>query len=104
MKDLVIGVGVTEGPYYEERCEDGIDTRFDYFVTASTWVGEVIHPKAFRHRFDAQRFAAKVMIAGYIDLDHWVEEGAELPESLEERLGAFGTEWRREQEERAGYY
>lgn len=102
MKTLVIGVGIVEGPYYEERCEDGKSTRFDYFVTASTWSGEFTHPQAFRHRFDAQRFAAKVMVAGCIDLDRWVE--AEQPESLEERLGEFGTEWQREQQERLGYY
>ena len=102
MKSLVIGVGVSEGPYFEERCEDGINTRFDYFVTTSTWAGEFVHPKAFRHRFDAQCFAAKVMVAGHVNLDHWLE--TELPESLEERLGEFGTEWQREQEERAGYY
>jgi hypothetical protein len=102
MKSLVIGVGVSEGPYFEERCEDGITTRFNYFVTTSTWAGEFVHPKAFRQRFDAQQFAAKVMVAGYVDLDHWVE--AELPESLEERLGECGTEWQREQEERLGYY
>lgn len=98
MKTLVIGVGIIEGQYYEESCEDGKSTRFDYFVSASTWNGEFVHPKDFRHRFDAQRFAAKVMVAGCIDLDCWVE--AAVPESLEERLGEYGTEWMREQEER----
>lgn len=98
MQTLVIGVGIVEGPYYEERCEDGKATRFDYFVTASTWSGDFTHPQAFRHRLDAQRFAAKVISVGHVNLDHWVE--AELPESLEERLGEFGSEWQREQEDR----
>ena len=102
MKSLVIGVGVSEGPYFDERCEDGIEARFNYFVTTSTWAGEFVHPQPFRQRFDAQQFAAKVMVAGQVYLDHWIE--AEVPESLEERLGEFGTEWQREQEERAGYH
>lgn len=50
-------------------------------------------------RYNAEEKLAEVLAAGQIDLDEWLEI-EEPAETLEERLGPFGTEWQIEQEER----
>jgi hypothetical protein len=75
-------VGVAEGPAYEYNCEDGVGTRFDYFVEVLTEaqsalvragkrssVHRLVH--AFRWRRDADAMVAAIQARGWLNLDHW---------------------------------
>jgi hypothetical protein len=67
-------------------------------VGVDTDQGRWVHPRAFRHRVQAEEFAARVADRGAIDPDCW--DLLEDEPSLEER---WAEEAHREALERAGY-
>ncbi len=91
-------VEVAEGPSYEIHNEDGVGTRYDYFVEFQS---EADHRRAgagkrsrvftlnhaFRQRDQAERMVAKINARGTLDLDHWIERETW---SLEERWTTAG--------------
>lgn len=89
------------GPLYEERTEDGIDVRYNWFVGFTNNDIDYVHPHSFRHRHDAEAFATKINDRGEVNLSIWHD--VEPRPSLEELWGPFGLEWQIEQDERRLY-
>ena len=90
---------VNETDLYTRNTEDGISVLFDYYVMAETIGGVTMaHGKRFSQRADAEKLVQRVSDAGAINPALWTQ--VRERESLESRLGEFGTEWQIEQDER----
>jgi hypothetical protein len=87
---------VAETAAYLIQTEDGPAGTWDYFVflTAprSGESREMVHGHRFRrgNRLGAEQLAEKVLAAGSIDPDLWIE--ADEPESLEDKFARYAEE------------
>ncbi len=97
---------VVEGPAFEITTEDGPGSTWSLFVEVQhdSQILTYRTPFARNHREVAQRLADRVNAAGTIDPNLW-ERGdcwasVHGGETMVERLGPYGTEWQREQDER----
>lgn len=97
---------IVEGPEYEMQTEDGFDYHCDQFVVAHMPdEGKTKLYLGFAWRQQAVELIEAAEAYGSIDPAKW---GREDPwadyhaESLQQRLGAFGTEWQIEENERRG--
>lgn len=109
-KITVTTVTLAEGPLFHDYNEDGQFTTFNISVAIPSDTNPnimYIHVHTFREweRVKAASLAANVLTAKVVDVEngHWTEYDMGNEPTLEEKLGEFGLEWQREQEERNGF-